>query len=113
MTDLHENAVNSLPVFCFGDRHGFWFSIIHGALGLEMWYNFKAYKVRRVKMSEEIRLNKYLGEMGVCSRREAARLIEAGKVTVDGVTASMGMKVRPCLLYTSPAMWSRCKRRTG
>ena len=46
-------------------------------------------------MSEEIRLNKYLGEMGVCSRREADRLIEAGKVTVDGVTASMGMKVRP------------------
>ena len=46
-------------------------------------------------MSEEIRLNKYLGEMGVCSRREADRLIEAGKVTVDGVTASMGLKVRP------------------
>lgn len=45
-------------------------------------------------MSEEIRLNKYLGEMGVCSRREADRLIEAGKVSVDGVTASMGMKVR-------------------
>lgn len=46
-------------------------------------------------MSEEIRLNKYLGEMGVCSRREADRLIEAGKVSVDGVKASMGMKVRP------------------
>lgn len=46
-------------------------------------------------MNEEIRLNKYLGEMGVCSRREADRFIEAGKVTVDGVRASMGMKVRP------------------
>lgn len=44
---------------------------------------------------EEIRLNKYLGEAGVCSRREADRLIEAGKVLVDGVPAAMGLKVRP------------------
>lgn len=44
---------------------------------------------------EEIRLNKYLSEAGICSRREADRLIEAGKVTVDGKTAAMGMKVRP------------------
>lgn len=43
---------------------------------------------------EEIRLNKYLSEMGVCSRREADRLIEGGKVLVDGKTASMGMKIR-------------------
>lgn len=43
---------------------------------------------------EEIRLNKYLSEMGVCSRREADRLVEAGKVLVDGETAVMGMKVR-------------------
>ena len=33
---------------------------------------------------EEIRLNKYLSEAGVCSRREADRLIEAGKVLIDG-----------------------------
>ena len=39
------------------------------------------------------RLNKWLSQMGVCSRREADRLIEDGKVTVDGRTASMGMKV--------------------
>lgn len=43
---------------------------------------------------EEIRLNKYLSEAGFCSRREADRLIEAGKVLVDGVPAAMGMKVR-------------------
>lgn len=42
---------------------------------------------------EEIRLNKYLSEQGVCSRREADRLIEAGKVTVDGRKAGMGEKV--------------------
>lgn len=41
----------------------------------------------------EIRLNKFLSDAGFCSRREADRLIEAGKVTVDGVPASMGMKV--------------------
>ncbi|WP_343250452.1 pseudouridine synthase [Diplocloster hominis] len=43
---------------------------------------------------EEVRLNKYLSEAGVCSRREADRLIEAGKVTVDGALAVTGMKVR-------------------
>ncbi len=42
---------------------------------------------------EEIRLNKFLSEMGVCSRREADRLIEAGKVFVDGERAAAGMKI--------------------
>lgn len=41
----------------------------------------------------EIRLNKYLSDAGVCSRREADRLIESGKVTVDGKRAETGMKV--------------------
>lgn len=41
----------------------------------------------------EIRLNKYLSEAGVCSRREADKLIESGKVTVDGKRAETGMKV--------------------
>lgn len=44
-------------------------------------------------MGEAIRLNKYLSDAGVCSRREADRLIEAGKVLVDGVPAAMGTKV--------------------
>ena len=42
-----------------------------------------------------MRLNKYLSEAGVCSRREADRLIESGKVTVDGVRAQTGMRVTP------------------
>ena len=41
------------------------------------------------------RLNKYLSEAGVCSRREADRLIQAGKVTVDGRKAVPGMQVEP------------------
>ena len=34
-----------------------------------------------------------MSEAGVCSRREADRLIEAGKVTVDGVKATVGMQI--------------------
>jgi pseudouridine synthase len=44
---------------------------------------------------EPVRLNKYLSEAGVCSRREADRLIESGQVSVDGKRADMGMKVSP------------------
>ena len=42
---------------------------------------------------EKIRLNKYLSSQGVCSRREADRSIEAGKVYVNGHRADMGEKV--------------------
>ena len=40
-----------------------------------------------------IRLNKYMSEAGVCSRREADRLAEQGRVTVDGKTAVVGMQI--------------------
>lgn len=40
-----------------------------------------------------IRLNKYMSEAGVCSRREADRLVEQGRVTVDGRQASVGMQI--------------------
>lgn len=43
--------------------------------------------------TEQIRLNKYLAECGVCSRRDADRLIEQCRVTVNGKIASMGTKV--------------------
>ncbi len=42
---------------------------------------------------EGTRLNKYLAECGVCSRREADKLIEAGKVLINGSVAGMGCKV--------------------
>ena len=44
---------------------------------------------------EGVRINKYLGEAGICSRREADRLVEAGQVTIDGVTAKAGDRVMP------------------
>ena len=42
---------------------------------------------------EKVRLNKYLSAQGICSRREADKYIEAGKVTIDGRVAGMGEKV--------------------
>ena len=42
-------------------------------------------------MSE--RINKYLSAHGVCSRREADRMIQEGRITVDGRTAAMGEMV--------------------
>ncbi len=42
-----------------------------------------------------VRINKYLGDAGVCSRREADKFIEQGKVTIDGKVAEMGSRVFP------------------
>ncbi len=40
-----------------------------------------------------MRLNKYISETGVCSRREADTWIEAGRVTINGQVATLGTKV--------------------
>jgi 23S rRNA pseudouridine2604 synthase len=40
-----------------------------------------------------MRLNKYISETGVCSRREADAWIEAGRVTINGAPATLGTKV--------------------
>ncbi|MDY2700234.1 MAG: 23S rRNA pseudouridine(2604) synthase RluF [Lachnospiraceae bacterium] len=42
---------------------------------------------------EGIRINKYLSEAGICSRREADRKVAAGEVHIDGVIAENGSKV--------------------
>jgi 23S rRNA pseudouridine2604 synthase len=42
-----------------------------------------------------IRINKYLSEMGFCSRRAADQLIEDGKVTINGRVPEMGTRVQP------------------
>ncbi len=46
-----------------------------------------------MKRSPTIRLNKYLGESGACSRREADQWIDAGRVTVNGTVAVLGTQV--------------------
>ncbi len=43
---------------------------------------------------EGVRLNKWISEAGICSRREADRLIQAGRVTVDGRRAETGTRVQ-------------------
>ena len=40
-----------------------------------------------------IRINKYLSELGYCSRRAADKLIEQGRITVNDAAVVMGMKV--------------------
>ena len=40
-----------------------------------------------------MRLNKYLAETGVCSRREADSWIAAGRVTINGAVAVLGTQV--------------------
>jgi 23S rRNA pseudouridine2604 synthase len=41
------------------------------------------------------RINKFLSEVGYCSRREADKLIEAGRVTINGAVPEMGTKLTP------------------
>ncbi len=53
------------------------------------------YKEEHVDPNEPIRLNKYLANAGVCSRREADEYIQKGEVTINGVVATeLGMKVK-------------------
>ena len=51
------------------------------------------YKKEELNREKPIRLNKYISDCGVCSRRQAYKLIEEGSVTVDGKKAVMGMQI--------------------
>ena len=42
---------------------------------------------------DECRINKFIASCGICSRRDADKLISDGRVTVDGVRAQAGMKI--------------------
>ncbi|WP_162342322.1 23S rRNA pseudouridine(2604) synthase RluF [Cyclobacterium salsum] len=42
-----------------------------------------------------VRINKYLSEVGYCSRRAADKLIDAGRVTINGKVPEMGTKIGP------------------
>src|ERR1700737_455291 len=46
-----------------------------------------------VREAQYVRLNKYISETGVCSRREADKWIEAGRVTCNGQVATLGTRV--------------------
>lgn len=49
--------------------------------------------IKHTDEKDEIRINKYLSDKGLCSRREADRLIAQGRVRINGAVAEMGSKV--------------------
>lgn len=55
--------------------------------------DFRAYTRAASSGAGNMRLNKYIGDTGRCSRREADALIAAGRVTVNGVLADVGTQV--------------------
>ncbi|MEX2484260.1 MAG: pseudouridine synthase [Brumimicrobium sp.] len=62
--------------------------------------NYKGFKQKKgeplPKFGDEIRLNKFLSNAGICSRREADTLISTGVVSVNGeIVTEMGYKVKP------------------
>ena len=55
----------------------------------------KIYK-REEEITGEVRLNKFIANSGICSRREADKYIQAGVITVNGnVVSELGVKVKP------------------
>ena len=55
-----------------------------------------AYKEAVIDPNAPVRLNKYLANAGICSRREADNYIEAGLITVNGVVVTeLGTKITP------------------
>lgn len=57
-------------------------------------YNEKmSEKNTETKSQESIRINKYLSEAGICSRRAADQLIQEGRIQIDGKTAEIGDRV--------------------
>ncbi|CAL67744.1 23S rRNA pseudouridine(2604) synthase RluF [Christiangramia forsetii] len=46
-------------------------------------------------MAEEVRINKYLSQLGYCSRRAADKLIDQGRITINDKVPEMGTKVTP------------------
>jgi len=56
----------------------------------------QVYREQHEDPTKPVRLNKYLANAGICSRREADDFIQAGVITVNGVTVdSLGTKVLP------------------
>ena len=51
------------------------------------------------------RINKYLSEVGYCSRRAADKLIEQRRVTINGEVPEMGTKIAPTLQFD--VNWTR------
>ena len=59
-----------------------------------MYWKAKEIFIKYKKVRYMTRLNKYLAECGICSRREADKLIEQGRVKLNGKAAVSGMQVQ-------------------
>ena len=81
-----------LPIRCFYTAEIHFFKTI---ILVECWTVSNKIEQEFQQKKEPVRLNKYLSEAGVCSRREADRLIESGRVSVDGKRAETGMRILP------------------
>ena len=57
------------------------------------WRGGWAISCRQVLLEGAVRLNKYISGTGVCSRREADKWIDAGRVTCNGAAAALGTQV--------------------
>lgn len=56
----------------------------------------KSSSSKKISTTDEIRLNKYIANSGICSRREADNYIKVGSVSVNGkIITEMGYKVNP------------------
>ena len=51
--------------------------------------------MKSTEHDDSIRINKYISEKGLCSRREADEIIRQGRVTINGKKAKVGSKVYP------------------
>jgi len=52
-----------------------------------------------------MRLNKYISETGICSRREADSWIEQGRVSINGKRAELGTQVNEVTRLRSTGVW--------
>lgn len=52
-------------------------------------------EINMTNQTSSIRLNKFISDSGFCSRRAADKLIEEGRVTINGQVPEMGTKVMP------------------
>lgn len=60
---------------------------------LPLHFKYLYLKSRIVPEAKKTRINKYLSEVGYCSRRAADKLIEQGRVTINGQVPEMGTKI--------------------
>lgn len=69
--------------------------MISNDLTLQFLANFEAENSTRMDHENATRINKYLSEVGYCSRRASDKLIDEGRVRINGIIPEKGTKVLP------------------